>query len=218
MTTIRSIGLCVAVGAAASIASGEIAYNNFDVDHDGFDYNWGTGWTVAGDDNPVQYGVEQAQAFTATATGELSDIYVPIWYASVTSEPDSVTVHIATYNGPTAPTPGDILESWTVTDLPDWFSWADPHHLESTGGVQIEAGEKYWIWMEPASAETWAGWGMVTDPTYTHEHTLRREDQDWLPVSNSTAGALRVDVVPAPGGALAMAMGFGLTAKRRRRA
>ncbi|MFG0293858.1 MAG: PEP-CTERM sorting domain-containing protein [Phycisphaerales bacterium JB050] len=217
MRLIHCLAVVAAAGLVVSSASGEIAYNNFGAGNDGFDYNWGLGWSVAGENNSVQFGVEQAFAFTSGMSGELSDIYVPIWYAPITSEPDSVTVHIASYSGATAPTTGDILESWTVDITDDWSGWAPPHQLTSAGGVMLDEGARYWIWMEAANDVTWAGWGMNPDPGYTLEHTLRREGEDWLDISQSTAGALRVDVIPAPGSTALLAIGVGAVARRRRR-
>ena len=58
-----------------STASAQITvYNNFGPDHDGWDYYWGLAWTVAGEDVPAQYGVEQAFSFVSTASGPVSDI------------------------------------------------------------------------------------------------------------------------------------------------
>ena len=51
-----------------SLVAGTTIYDNFGPDHDGFDYNWGLGWTIAGPDVPAQFGVEQAMGFTAAET------------------------------------------------------------------------------------------------------------------------------------------------------
>ena len=47
-------------------------YNNFGPGHDGWDYYWGLGWTVAGEDVAAQYGVEQAFSFVSTASGPVT--------------------------------------------------------------------------------------------------------------------------------------------------
>lgn len=210
--------LCCALvaGLSASAASADIAYNNFGPARGGFDYNWGIGWTVAGPNNGSgQFGVEQALSFTAGAGGELSDIWVPIWRVPFSNPADEVTVHIATKSGDVAPTPSDILESWTLTSFASWSDWSEPHHLESAGGITLDAGTEYWIWMQGGDT-TWAGWAHNLDPALTTRHTLRRDGEDWLSVSSSTASALRVDVVPAPGAAALMGLS-ALAGIRRRR-
>lgn len=211
----KAILAAAVAGFAASSAAGDIAYNNFGPDRGGFDYNWGIGWTVAGPNNGSgQFGVEQAHIFNAGVGGELSDIWVPIWRVPFSAPADEVTVHIATVSGAN-PTPGDILESWTLTSFESWSDWSAPHHLESAGGITLNAGEDYWIWMEGGDT-TWTGWAHNVDPALTLPHTLRREGQNWTNIFDETAGALRVDVVPAPGTAALACFGSLAIARRRR--
>ena len=193
MHTTATIALAAALASAAHAQ--QTVYDNFTDDHDGFGYNWGIGWTVAGEDVPQQYGVEQAIAFTPAASGALADVYVPVWYVPFAGGADEVTVHIATNDG-APPTPDDILESWLLTEFPDWNDWAPPHHLVSQDHPQLDADASYWIWMQ-GGPTTWCGWAHNSDPTLTLPHTLRRENEDWLPIFNETASALRVDVADA---------------------
>ena len=44
-----------------------IAYNNFGPGNGGWDYNYGLGWTIAGNNVSAQYGVEQAMGFQSEA-------------------------------------------------------------------------------------------------------------------------------------------------------
>ncbi|MFG0258993.1 MAG: PEP-CTERM sorting domain-containing protein [Phycisphaerales bacterium JB041] len=207
---------CGLVASAASIAAADIAFNNYGPDNGGFDYNWGIGWTVAGPNNGSgQFGVEQALSFTAEASGELTSIWVPVWRVPFSNPADEVTVHLATYIPNTPPTPADVLESWTLIEFPSWSDWSMPHQLDSAGGIAIEDGTTYWIWMEGGDT-TWCGWAMVNDPRETTMHTLRRDGEEWLPIAQETASGLRVDVVPAPGGLALLGLGFGAIARRRR--
>ncbi len=211
----RMVIALLALLSAPAMASVTV-YNNYGPGHDGFDYNWGIGWTIAGESNPSQFGVEQAHLFTASDSGALSDIWVPIWRVPFSTEPDSVTVHIAADTGGQYPTEADVLESWTLTTFPSWSAWSEPHHLVSTAAPQLEAGTSYWIWMaatDPSDA-TWCGWALNLDPALTLPHTLRREGESWLPLANETAGALRVDVVPEPTSILLLCAG-GLFLRRR---
>lgn len=202
--------------ACAPAMANVIAYNNYGTDNGGFDYNWGLGWTIAGESNASQYGVEQAQLFTPTASGALTDIWVPIWQVPFSTDPDGVTVSIVANTNGAYPTEADILESWTLDTFASWSSWSAPHHLVSTAAPVLDAGTSYWIWMNATdrSDATWCGWAMNSDPALTFPHTLKREGEDWLGVSNSTAGALRVDVVPEPASMLLLCAA-GLLLRRR---
>jgi hypothetical protein len=179
--------------ALAPAAGALTIYDNFGPDHGGFDYNWGLGWTVAGVDVPAQFGVEQAMGFTASATGTLSDIWVAMWYVPLDEGYDEVTVYLTSNPNGQPPTPGDVLEQWTLTEFGSWSQWNPPHHLVSDGGTVIEEGQSYWLWAV-GGPTTWCGWCMNLDPAFTCPHTLRRENEDWLPVSDETASAFRVDI------------------------
>jgi hypothetical protein len=204
-----------AIAAVTPIAGAQqTVYDNFTDDHDGFGYNWGIGWTVAGEDVEQQYGVEQAIAFTPSASGPLSDVYVPVWYVPFAGGADEVTVRIAIDDG-APPTPDDVLESWTLTEFPTWDDWAPPHQLVSELNPVLEAGASYWIWMQ-GGPTTWCGWAHNSDPALTLPHTLRREGEDWLPIANETASAMRVDIIPAPTSACIGACCAPLLLRRRR--
>lgn len=60
--------------------SQETIYNNFGDGHGGWDYNWGLGWTIAGDSITSQYGVEQAMDHVVHERGAL--IYLPPYYTT----------------------------------------------------------------------------------------------------------------------------------------
>ncbi len=172
-------------------------YNNFGAGHDGWDYDWGIGWTVAGENVPAQYGVEQAMAFEATASGTLSDIWVAMWYVPLDAQPDLVTVYLARNPSGLPPEPEDILEQWTITQFGSWSQWNPPQHLTGNGSTIIAEGESYWLWAV-GGPTTWCGWCLNLDPALTCPHTLRREGEDWLPIGNETASAFRVDLLEDP--------------------
>jgi hypothetical protein len=173
-------------------------YNNFGPGQDGWDYNWGLGWTVAGDDVPSQYGVEQAMGFTSTATGFVTDIWVAMWYVPLDAGYDEVTLYLASNPQNQPPRPEDVMESWVITDFESWYDWSPPHHLVGNGSSLLEEGKSYWLWAV-GGPTTWCGWCLNIDPGLTCPHTLRREGEDWLPIGNETASAFRVDVlIPEP--------------------
>ncbi len=187
--------LCFGSPALAEIT----IYNNFGPGHGGWDYNWGLGWTVAGVNVPSQYGVEQAMAFQATASGTLSDIWVAMWYVPLDPQPDVVTLYLTRNPSGQPPVPADILEQWTITQFGSWSQWNTPQHLVSNGSTTITEGEWYWLWAV-GGPTTWCGWCMNLDPALTCPHTMRREGENWLPVAHETASAFRVDLGVDPTG------------------
>jgi hypothetical protein len=190
--------LLLAALVSAVIPSGanaqvETVYNNFGAGHDGWDYDWGLGWTVAGEDVPSQFGVEQAMGFSPSATGAVTDLWVAMWYVPLDPQPDVVTVMLARNPHGLPPTPEDVMEEWIITVFEPWTHWSPPHHLVGNGSSMLVEGESYWLWAS-GGATTWCGWCMNEDPSLTCPHTLRREGEGWLPVSDETASAFRVDV------------------------
>ena len=180
----------------ATPAGGEqvTVYNNFGPEHNGWDYNWGLGWTVAGENLPSQFGVEQAMLFYPSASGVVTDIWVAMWYVPRDNWPDVVTLRLARNPNMQPPRPEDVLEEWTISEFEPWTHWSEPRHVEGSGASFLERGEAYWLWAAAATDTTWCGWCMNIDPAFTCPHTLRREGENWLPIGNETASAFRVDV------------------------
>ena len=85
------------------------------------------------------------------------------------------------------------MEEWTITEFGSWSQWNTPHHLIGNGTSELELGKSYWIWCV-AKETTWCMWCMNIDPAFTCPHTIRREGENWLNISNETAAAFRVDV------------------------
>ncbi len=216
VTSMSAATLAAVFMCAGSATAGITVYDNFGPDHDGFDYNWGLGWSVAGENVPAQFGVEQAFLFTPGESGPVSDIWVAMWYAPIDPGADEVIVRLAENTNGAYPQLDDVMESWTITDFESWSAWSEPHHLAGDGGSYLNAGTSYWLWAAAANDTTWTGWCMNLDPALTLPHTMRREGEDWLSVGNETASAFRVDVVPAPTSLGALGLG-GLLALRRRR-
>ncbi len=204
--------------AGAAGASGAPVYNNFTGPaHDGWDYNWGLGWTVAGENVPAQYGVEQAMLFYPSQGGVVSDIWVAMWYVPLDSQPDVVTLRLAANPNGLPPTPQDVLEEWTITSFQSWSQWNPPQHLVGDGSAVLEAGSSYWLWASGGST-TWCGWCLNSDPSLLCPHTLRREGENWLDIANETASVFRVDVVPEPVSLAMLMAGMAMLCGRGRRA
>jgi len=143
---------------------------------------------------PVQYGVEQAMAFTPSASGYVSDIWVAMWYVPSDPQPDEVTLRLVLNPDGLPPKPKYVLEEWTISEFEPWDQWNPPIHLEGSGETFIEEGQSYWLWASGGET-TWCGW-CLNSAGVLCPHTLRREGEDWLPVGNETASAFRVDVLP----------------------
>lgn len=182
--------LVITIGTTESQTT---VYNNFGPDHDGWDYTYTTGWTVAGEDVEQQYGVEQAMSFESTEEGYVTDIWVGFFYVPSSNDPDTVTIRLVPNPTGAPPDTNDILEEWILTEFTSWSQWDPPIHLEGNGTTFLEAGYSYWLWAV-AHDETWAGWCLNSDPALTCPHAMRREGEDWLAVSDETASAFRVDV------------------------
>ena len=210
-TTLSTLAIVL---LAATASANITVYNNFGEEHGGWDYNYGLGWTIAGENVAAQYGVEQAFLFEPSASGTMTDIWAPMWYVPIDSGYDEVTFRLVANTNGAFPTEADIMEEWVVTDFESWTAWSDPHHFTGDGTSYLEAGTSYWLWAVGGET-TWCGWCMNNDPALTLPHTLRREDQEWLSVSLSTAPAFRVDVLPEP--ASLSLLSLGLLALLRRR-
>lgn len=195
-TPLCEILMACLVALFAPAALGQVTvFNDFGPGHDGWDYNWGLGWTIAGENLTGQYGVEQAMGFTSPSTGVVSDVWVAMWYRPLDSLPDEVTLRLARNPNGQPPRPEDVMEEWLITDFDSWSQWNPPIHLEASGTSLLEAGASYWLWASGGET-TWCGWCMNSNPGYTCRHTLRREGEDWLPIANETASAFRVDAWP----------------------
>jgi hypothetical protein len=190
---IASVALLIATLTAAASAQITV-YNNFGPGHDGWDYNYGLGWTIAGENVQNQYGVEQAMGFVPTASGAVSDIWVAMWYVPLDAGVDVVTLRLVSGVENEPPDPENVMEEWTITEFDSWSQWNPPIHLEGSGDSNLEEGSFYWLWAIGGET-TWCGWCMNIDPYLTCPHTLRREGEDWLPVAHETASAFRVDVI-----------------------
>ncbi len=194
MRLAKMVQVVMCVLLLAGLASAQISvYNNFAADHDGWDYTYNTGWTVAGDNVDPQFGVEQAMLFESVGAGYVSDIWVGFFYVPSSSYADTVTMRLVANPYGLPPDTFEVLEEWVLTEFTSWNQWDPPIHLEGLGTTWIDSGATYWLW---ASAKdlTWTGWCMNSDHTLTCPHTLRREGEDWLTINDETASAFRVDV------------------------
>ncbi len=194
------IRLCVALlmvaGMGTALADDPVlAYNNFGPGNGGFEYETGMSWLIAGFFTGFYY-VEQAQTFTPTESGYLSDIYVGLTVAFVY---DEGTIKLAPDLG-APPSDADVLESWVVSDLPSNGGGAPrpATQLVSVERPYLTAGQSYWIWISAADGSS-AAWG--ENVTAAHGPMAQRGYVNyvgyvWEDMGDQILGALRVDVSP----------------------
>ena len=168
-------------------------YNNFGQGHDGWDYNYGLGWTISGDSVQAQYGVEQAMGFEASIAGFVTDIWVAISYVPSSSPADTVIIRLVENPLGLPPDTAYIMEEWVLTDFDDWYQWNEPIHLVAGNTSELLDGQSYWLWAH-AKDKTWTMWCMNENSSLTCPHTIRREGEDWLSISDETASVFRIDV------------------------
>jgi hypothetical protein len=186
--------LCLSLFVSIASSQTETVYNNFGPGNGGWDYVPNFGWSVAGPNcKPPQYGIQQAMGFSPTKTGVVSDIWVAIFYMPSDPQYDEVKIRLARNPDGLPPTADDVMEEWTITEFPPSGEWAEPQHLVATRHSVIEKGKSYWLWAVGGET-TWCGWSMNMKWNLTCPHTFRREGEEWVPISNDTASAFRVDV------------------------
>jgi len=122
------------MGAAQPVT----VYNNFGSGNGGFDYSTGTSYMIAGFNTGFLY-VEQAQTFTPSVSGYLTDIYLGV--GKVLSF-NQCTIHLVPDLG-TFPVLQNALETWVLTDLPSIYV-GGPTHLVSVNHSFLTAGQSYW--------------------------------------------------------------------------
>ncbi|MEW6249549.1 MAG: hypothetical protein AB1716_02800 [Planctomycetota bacterium] len=199
-TTTRWSVLAFTTLALISTAPAETIVNTFGPGHDGWDWKYDFGWTVAGPNAGSQFGVQQAFLVTATADGPVTDVWVG-FFRNPSSVNNQVIIRLARNPSNLPPTPGDVLEEWTITGFETWSAWSPPKHMQGTGVAVLEAGRTYWLWAEGLDS-TNTGWGMNGGATYnpalTAPHTLRRHQsgtwQPWMGIFNETVSAMRIDM------------------------
>jgi len=189
--TLISVALCFF--AFTGMAQPVIVYNNFGTGNGGFEYETSMSWLIAGFFTGFNY-VEQAQTFTPSESGYLSDIHLGLMVAFLFNEG---TIKLTPDLGG-LPSEDDVLESWVVYDLPS-NGGGEPRpatQLLSVEHPYLTAGQTYWIWISAVNGSS-AAWG--ENVTGAIGHMAQRGYENyvgyvWMDMGNLTLGALRVDV------------------------
>ena len=157
-----------------------------------------------------------AMAFTPSGTYDLTELVLGIFYQGAGGAPqaDPVTV---TLNSDSSDTPGTVLESWSVTGLPNFDTSASTLDLLTTltptSTIQLTSGDQYWIDVIYAYPVVTGWYPNDTSATGTTWNGLNGTQND------QTNGAFEVEgVTPEPSAWLLYGTGFlaMLFAMRRR--
>jgi len=205
------------VCTGATLADTVVAYNNFGPGNNGFEVYLGWSWMLAAPGSGFDP-VQNAQWFTPSTGGPLSDIYIGL--RKVIPPYRNVFVRLCADNGFAPPTEADILEQWLVDTAPLAFAGvgqAPPVRLVSVLQPVLDAGRPYVIWVGLNESGGSAAW----QPNIYDELAPRRQRTypygvwTWQALDYSRAGALRVDVVPEPASLAVLLLGLLPVARRR---
>ncbi len=173
------------------------AYNNFGPGNEGFEYDTGESWMIAGHNSYFEY-VEQAHAFTPSESGPLAYIYIGLMEVLGVNE---CTVRLVPDNGET-PSEDNALETWLLhaDDLPSGGG-GEPRpatQLVSVVHPYLTAGQSYWIWVKVDLGSS-ASWGENVTGAIGHMQQFVWVDEhyqyEWVDMGNQAIGALRIDVI-----------------------
>ena len=167
-----------------------ITYNTFGEPGDA--YNTGGGWLVNGSANPPQPFVGEAFAFIPTTSGNLNLLNLAISAGSG----NLANISIAANSGGNLP--GAHLENFLNVPSPGPFGLNNPvTSLSSTIHPFLQAGQTYWVAVEPASPTA-----SIT-VNQNNQGLLAPQAQEfspsaWLAKGNKTTFAFSVDVIEVP--------------------
>lgn len=212
--SLRFALLGVAV-ASASFAAATTTYTNYD---SYFGYNTSVAWNVTGGASitgPQDFGEE----FTASVTGTLSDIILPV---SMVSGVGTYGVQLYSNSGGAL---GSVIDSWTGVNTNGSFGANNPSTLlAGSPSVHITAGTSYWVVVSPTGASTstlYGTWndnstGATGNAVYSTNYGTT-----WNYMTGQPLAALQVDVnppaAPEPLSVLALVGGAASLIRRRRR-
>jgi len=166
-------------------------------------FNTQDGFPVSGPKSLLGQSITVAMGFTSPGNFTLSQIDVAVSYFA------GVNDVVLTLNTDSGGIPGAIMESWTLTGLPNFGSDYAPLTLTSVPGVRLDAGQIYWLEAsagEPTNLSVWNQNSIGETGTIDEYFS-----GGWHEFSNRAQGAF--DVIGAaatPEPASAALIGFGL--------
>ncbi len=193
-------GLAVGCLACSGWSFAATVFSNFGPSDS---FNTQAGHSISGSKSPLGETITAAMGFTPQGNFTLSQIDVAVAHFS------GVDDVVLTLNGDSGGIPGAIMESWTLTGLPNFGGDYSPIALASIPGVMLNAGQTYWL---EASA------GDPTNLSVWNENSIGETGPmdeyfsgGWHEFANRTQGAFDViGIAATPEPAPAALTGVGL--------
>ena len=157
MNSIYRILAAATVVVLSTVASAQVAFNDFGAGHGGFDYFIGIGWTVSGQANGSGL-QEKAMQFTSSATGIVADVILPM---NLSSGSGNVQIQLVNDSGNTVGS--TVLETWTMGTTGTFGNWNPPATLMGDGSASLASLTKYWLVARVENEQTsnlGAAWNM----------------------------------------------------------
>jgi hypothetical protein len=128
-------------------------------------YSTSSGWKISGTNGPGGL-TEAAFSFFPSRTTEFAELDIALSYPSIFGDPNSVIVNLMSDS---QGTPGTVLQSWNVENLPLITSCCVLATLSGNGTITLVAGLPYWVDVQPTSPQSYMVWdwntvGVSTNP------------------------------------------------------
>jgi hypothetical protein len=194
------VALCVSGNA---LAQGVVAYSNLGTGSSIYSAQGDlAGWCVSGKAE-CGAGIGPAFSFTHGNSAYFTQLRIPLEYLSGTN---SVMVYLMSDS---IGSPGAILQSWNVTNLPQKPPCCALQTLQGNGTIALGSGTPYWVAVLPSAADTNALW--LPNPTGATQNPFFTSGAGWYPFPISPiqlTGAFEVlgkrICIPEPSGPLGL--------------
>jgi len=205
------LGLVLVLLAAPVVSHADTIYGNFGA---GNSYNCCSGWTVSGSSSTVGAVVVSAEAFTPSSSYDLTQILIAISNVSGTNQ-----AYVTLNADSGSDTPGTMIESWSLSGLPNFGTNNSPETLTSSPGVLLTSGTQYWIVVWPdnsgLTSDTWDAWNnnSLSPTPASGTFSQSNDGVTWPTGFSDTQGAFEVDgTSPTPEPGTFGLLGLGLAA------
>jgi hypothetical protein len=152
--------------------------------------------------------VTQGDAFTPSSTAVLGQIDVALTFISGTNSVE------LTLNADNAGSPGAVLQTWTLTNLPTFGTCCTLETVTPNSPITLMSGTQYWLIASVVAANTSDGFNW-NNTGATGPHAESDKGQPFV-VSTATIGAFDVlSAVPEPSSFVLVAAGWAVCISRR---